>query len=240
MSAYSTWLPGTNWLYGTYSGRYGRQFQVGSTADNLDVGGTMQLAALIGHLDNALVANHAPDWRCGVADAALGTIRIYGSPAAQTLTAVDRLLFALGYDTDCGEVLPAATEFVTRCPSPLAIPLQSCEAVKVDRELERQFKLDSFRRGHGDPYGKTDIWRFSVVLDSPALRALKAGYCQGGRVMVSPFNLSQHIALTATAWAPGAPGYIEGQMLGFEAGAWLDPTTRQFYRSQFLVATAVV
>lgn len=238
MSAYPTWLPGVNWIYPqSYRYPYGSHLTLDATQSTLNAG-KHSLAEMITALDDDLVFRHSPDWHCAVDSAALGTVKLYGS-VAKTLTADDRLLAAMGFDLECGETLPAATEFVSRVVSPLAIPLQDCVTEKVDREKERTFKLDSFRRGHGDPYGKADIWRFRVMLDAPAVKAVKVGYCEGAQVYVSPYTLSQHIAGTVVAWTPGGTGYIAGQCLGFEAGAWVDPTTRQFYRTSFLVATAV-
>lgn len=236
VSAYPTWLPGVNWLYGYYNYAYGGSLRIGSNPVTIrSAYAMMTLTQMIADLN----ASPLPGgWLVGVANASLGTLRIYGG-SPETLTAVDRLLFALGFDLDCGETQAAATEFVSRCPSPLAIALQHCEMQKVDRVKERSFKLATFRRGHGDPYGKGDIWRFNVLLDAPAMRALKVGYGMGGRVMVSPYTLSEHISGFAQAWSPGDTGYIDGQLIGFESGDWEEPTVRQFYRASFLVAKGV-
>lgn len=238
MTAYPTWLPGVAWIYPTYAYAYGSELAVGSTTVVLSSLYHDSIVDLITDLDARLVSALAPDWRIAVHDATLGTLRIYGSTPA-TLTARDRLLFALGYDLECGETLAAATEHFSRMPSPLAVPLQECVPERVDREREKAFRFASFRRGFGDSYGAADIWRFSAVLDAPALRAWKAGYAQGGRVMVSPYNIAQHQSGLAQAWTPDELGYIEGQLIGIESGDWIDPKVRQFYRCTFLVATAV-
>ncbi|MFO0749127.1 MAG: hypothetical protein U1F43_26215 [Myxococcota bacterium] len=62
-------------------------------------------------------------------------------------------------------------------PSPAAIPLLSCEASRVDRSQEREFKLDRFGRGHGFIFGNADLWRFHLVLEAPAKASLETGWC---------------------------------------------------------------
>ena len=236
MTAYPEWLPGTNWLYGYYSFKYGGSLQIGANpVTDCDVGHAEKTLAEIVGVINAIPLPGG--WLCAVSDASLGRLRLYGG--AETLTATDRLLAAMGYDMECGEVQAASTSHVARCVSPLAIPVQDLSFEKVEAARDRPFKFDSFRRGHGDPYGRADIYRFTAILDAPAVKALRVGYCMGGRLMVSPYTLSQHIAGTVQAWAPGDTGYFDGQLLGIESGAWLDPTTRQFYRLSFLLAVAV-
>lgn len=233
MTTYPTWLPAQNWLYGVYAPSFSYQFLVGSTLCYLGSGGTLD--EIITTLDARLAFDHTPDWHCEVVDATRGQIQLRGGNPS-TLTAVDRLLAVLGFDMECGETLPSQVQFLSRVPSPLAIPLISCEGQKVDLKRDAPLKIDTFRRGHGSPFGRSEIWRFKCRVDAPAYKSLQAGFCMA-RVRVSPFNLSQHIAGSAVPRTATQLGYIDGQVLGLEAGAWVDPSTRQFFDFTLVVAT---
>lgn len=227
--AYPDWLPGVAWIHARYNARYGSRFSIGADVVTWTTGGFAWPWQWFGCLTGL-----PPDWALDFdAD---GRMQMTGVSEA-SITATDRLLAAFGYDTVPGEVLPSAMSHPSVCPSPLSIPLQNCDPPeRVDREAERQFVLDTFSRGHGDVYGGSDVWRFrNIVLDRPALRALRVGYVTG-RIMVSPWSAYGHYDGVAEAWVPGAAGFLEGQFLGFEAGGWDDPTTRLFWRCSLLLA----
>ena len=236
MTAYPSWLPGVAYLHARWSFQYGGRYRIGDTDEVAADSGWFWPWELQDH-----VVPTTPSWVFnGQYD---GRFQIAGT-GAQTLTATDRWLHALGFDPDPGEVLPASEDHWSRCPAPISVPLQSCEPERVDLESERALKLGAVHRGHGRIYGRAHVWRFNIVLDGPALRALRVGYVTTGRVCVSPWDVPAHYNGDAVAWEPppdpdGLRGYIEGQVLGLEPGEWIDPSVRQFYRCSLLLATAV-
>lgn len=240
MTAYPTWLPGVAYLHAKWHFYYGKDYAIGDTPQvaSWDTGTWWWPWELQDTVDAPTVT----DWVFNVIGE--GQFQFTG-PTPQTLTATDRWLHALGFDAEPGEVLPASDDHRSRCPSPLCVPLQSCEPERVDIESERALKLGRVQRGHGRIYGGAEVWRFHLVLDPPALRALRVGYATTGRVCVSPWDAAEHYNGDAVPWDPpptpdGLKGYIEGQVIGLEeGGSWIDPTVRNFYRCSLLIATAL-
>lgn len=236
MSTYPAWMNGVAWLYARYSSRYGLRYELNGVSGVYSAGGYKWPWEIID-----LITPSDPNWHLTYTWDGFRFAAIDATTPA-TLGAPDRFLAALGYDTEPGEVLPSSVSHDSRVPPLLAVPVQDCRPSRVNREAERAFVLDGFRRGHGQTFGAVDVWRFDLSLDAPALRSLKAGYVQTGRVMVSPYSLTQHYEGDAVEWSPPADpdalgGWIEGQVLGFEPGEW--DRNRILYRCSMLLATEV-
>ncbi len=233
-TTYPEWMPGVAWLYARYSSRYGGRYNINGADGICSAGGfkwPWEIPPLV---------SPSGGWALNCLSDRFEWI---GGASASTLGANDRFLAALGFDAEPGEVLPSALSHQSRVPPPIAVPVQDCRPSRVNRDAERAFALDGFRRGHGQTFGAVDVWRFDLSLDASALRSLKVGYVQSGRVMVSPYTMSQHNDGDDVPWYPppdpdGAiGGWIEGQVLGFEPGEW--DRNRILYRCSMLLATEV-
>ena len=176
---------------------------------------------------------------------ASGWALVSGTDGVSTLTKAsgtaaiawpDRLGWLLGY-----EVEPAATEhgtgsLVGRGVAPGAIPLLGATWEDVQITKESQFLVDRSRRGHGYVFGTSRIWRWTLVMTSAALQALRTGWCLNGKIVISaatPAGLGSDPAWTTSATG----GHLEGVPVGLEDVTWIDALQTQA-RVSMLISTA--
>lgn len=237
--AYKASDAAVGWLYGQV---YVRSDLPGYRTLNLS-GSTRTLSGelldawdLLTALDTALSPS---SWDVNVTGSSFWLGRV---GVSRTVTWLDRLGWLLGYDTEPGEIEAATEALYPRAPSPIAIPLLSCEREDLTREQARQLRLDRFGRGFGNGFGDAEARRFRVMLDRPAFDALKAGWClTGSAVTISPYTLAEHIAGTVTAFSDASPvGYHRGRILGVEGGDWVDNEgPHRLYETTLVLAAEV-
>lgn len=199
-------------------------------------GSALDAWELLEALDTALGASN---WDVNIDGSAywLGRVSV-----SRTVRWLDRLGWLLGFDAEPDEEEAPTEALWPRAPSPILIPLLSCEREEIPREQARRLQLDRFGRGFGDSFGDAETRRFRVMLDRPGFEALKAGWCLGGGIVtISPYTAAQHIAGTVTAFSATSPiGYHRGRVLGVEAGRWLDNAgPHRLYETSIVLATEV-
>jgi hypothetical protein len=221
-----SWPVPSAWLYGWIDTTVPGYRLASDGANNRQVADGYYMAPLL--LD---AVDDLPGYAVGVE----GNGRI-GVTAGDVITWDDRLGWALGMDAEPGDTDAATVS--ARVPSPVMIPLMSATVSRVDRETDRRFEIDKYLRGHSSIWGSADVWRWSLTVHRSAKESLDAGWMRAGQITISCSTPAEHIAGTPTAWSASNPGgYRTGQALGYR-GDWVDQTTKQAWRCDFIMLTA--